>query len=53
MEVIGVIFLFKFLKETIGKKYEISVSKLLSSKNMIEKNNSEGYFCSEIVASVY
>lgn len=47
-------FLQKFIKQTLGQKYELGVIKLMrkSSDDDVEKAKN-GYFCSELVAKIY
>lgn len=40
----------KFISESMGKKFNASIKKILGKK---ETNENEGYFCSELVASAY
>jgi len=46
----------KFVKSAVGKRYELSVSKLLKKKSFIDGPESEPdrtYFCSELIAAAY
>ena len=43
--------LSEFIKDVLGKKYRITVSKLLGRTKNRSPGTEEGYFCSELVAA--
>ncbi len=43
----------KFIKSSIGKKYDLRALKLMRKTSGDEEEPGRGYFCSELVAKVY
>jgi palmitoyltransferase len=45
--------LMKFIKSTIGKKYDLGALKLMRRKASSDEEVQNGFFCSELIAKVY